>query len=91
MLKSKIASQFDPKDFLNKKLNEIKKEVSQEKDESEDNVLEKELILPKRFKDLVSEENPFGYVDVVTFCEDEYFLGSFGLKLTPWQKVILNC
>ena len=34
-----------------------------------------------------SDDNPFGWVDILTFCEDTFYLGE---KLFPWQKLILK-
>lgn len=34
-----------------------------------------------------NDDNPFGYVDIITFCESPYYLN---LKLYPWQELILK-
>lgn len=33
------------------------------------------------------DDNPFGWVDILTFCENPFYLGE---KLFPWQKLILK-
>lgn len=35
----------------------------------------------------ITRQNPYGVQDVITFCEHPFFLG---LRLTPWQRMILK-
>ena len=34
-----------------------------------------------------TKDNPDSIVDIITFCENDYYLG---LRLTPWQELILK-
>jgi hypothetical protein len=38
-------------------------------------------------EELKTEDNPYGFVDISTFTEDQYYLG---VKLYPWQLLILK-
>jgi hypothetical protein len=40
-------------------------------------------------RELSDEDNPFGWVDVLTFTRDSYYLGE-SITLRPWQRLILK-
>ncbi len=54
-----------------------------------DSFFEEEIVKDQQKRNVgdVSDDNPFRYVDIETFCESSYFLG---LTLRPWQKLILK-